>query len=150
MTQKGKMILKGRRGARAIALKILYAIDISQADPEEAIKLFYKSFLPKDYSFDQWDRPFMEFLVRGVCKHKQELDSTIEKASDNWRLYRMAVVDRNILRMSIFEMFYCKEIPPKVSINEAIELGKIFGDTESSSFINGVLDKVYQTLSTES
>ncbi len=158
MPSKNRFILKGRRGARAVALKILYAMDIRNIPPDEAIALFYESF-GKDGNLDlsadeegelhyfqngNWDRAFMEFLVRGVWTHLKELDTRIESVSENWKIYRMSVIDRNIMRIAVFEMLYCSEIPPKVSINEAIELGKVFGDKDSAAFINGILDQIYQ------
>jgi N utilization substance protein B len=156
MPPKNRLVFKGRRGARAVALKILYAIDIRNVAPDEAIVLFYESFggeIDTDAKHDSdlnlnpgsWDRAFMEFLVRGVCRHRKELDKIIESVSENWKIYRMSIVDRNIMRMAVFEMLYCSEIPPKVSINEAVELGKVFGDKDSSAFINGILDRVYQS-----
>lgn len=154
MPPKSQFIFKGRRGARAVALKILYAMDIRDIPPDEAISLFYENFgsgnvLPDDdgdlhFQNGNWDRAFMEFLVRGVWSHLQELDSTIESVSENWKIYRMSLIDRNIMRIAVFEMLYCNEIPPKVSINEAIELGKVFGDKDSAAFINGILDRIYQ------
>ena len=84
----------------------------------------------------------MECLVLGVLEHCQEIDRLIEKYSENWRLVRMNIVDRTILRMAIFELLYCEEIPPKVTLNEAIELGKRYGSEDSGSFINGILDRI--------
>ncbi|MCX7822957.1 MAG: transcription antitermination factor NusB [Syntrophobacterales bacterium] len=149
-------MLKGRRGARAVALKILYSMDIRNISPDEAIPAFWENFIERakiisdeesELSLDptSWDRPFMEFLVRGVWSHSKKLDKIIETVSENWKIYRMSIIDRNIIRMAVFEMLYCSEIPPKVSINEAIELGKIFGDKDSAAFINGILDKIYQS-----
>lgn len=91
--------------------------------------------------FDQC-LPFIKEIFFGVTGHQTELDNRLESASEHWRLYRMSRVDRNIMRMALFEMLFRDEIPIKVSINEAIELGKIFGAEDSSSFINGVLDKI--------
>ncbi len=161
MRRRGSIPLRGRRGARAIALKILYFADMRHLSSDEAITLFYEGFdthratsrddredidLPQDR--DAWDRSFMEFIVRGVRGHQAALDRLIEQVSENWRVYRMSIVDRNIIRIALFEILYCHEIPPKVSINEAIELGKIFGDRDSASFINGILDRIYQTVVT--
>lgn len=151
-----KPILKGRRGARIVALKILYSIDIRNIPPNEAIDLFYENFVERsgmtsdgdteiNLSQAGWDRAFMEFLVRGVWSNRKDLDKVIEDFSENWKVYRMSVIDRNIIRIAVFEMLYCPEIPPKVSINEAIELGKMFGDKDSAAFINGILDKVYRS-----
>ena len=84
----------------------------------------------------------MNRLVLGVLEHRQEIDRLIEKYSENWRLDRMDVIDRSILRMAVFELLYCDEIPPKVTLNEAIELGKRYGSEDSGSFINGILDRI--------
>ncbi len=85
---------------------------------------------------------FLERLVSGVLEHRQELDRLIERFSENWRLDRIDVIDRNILRMALFELLYCEDIPPKVTINEAIDLGKRYGSEDSGSFINGILDRI--------
>jgi len=95
-------------------------------------------------------KPFSEELVLGVCGHLRELDSLIGKASKNWRLERIAKVDRSILRLAVYELLYRDDIPPKVSINEAVDLGKKFGTEESGAFINGILDKIYSTLKFDS
>ena len=84
----------------------------------------------------------MERLVQGVLGHRAEIDGMIEKYSENWRLDRITVIDRAILRMASFELLYCRDIPPKVAINEAVDLGKRFGSEESGSFINGILDRI--------
>ncbi len=84
----------------------------------------------------------MERLVLGVLEHCKEIDQLIEKYSENWHLDRMNIIDRAILRMAAFELLYCGEIPPKVTLNEAIELGKRFGSEDSGSFINGILDRI--------
>jgi N utilization substance protein B len=77
-----------------------------------------------------------------VTEHRQEIDRLIEERSENWRLNRMTIIDRNILRIAIFELLYCGDIPPKVTLNEAIDLGKRYGSEESGSFINGILDRI--------
>ncbi len=139
MTSKAK----GRRHSRAIALQILYQMDQNDISPEEAIPLFYSLAEGEDdpevkapIAF----RPFAERIVRGVFLHLSDIDRMIASASDNWRLERMSIVDRNILRLGLFEMLHCPDIPPKVSINEAIDLGKAYGSADSGSFINGILD----------
>ena len=85
---------------------------------------------------------FAKRIVEGVFEHAREVDQLIERFSENWRLDRMTLVDRNILRMAIFELLYCSEIPPKVTLNEAIDLGKRYGSEDSGSFINGILDRI--------
>jgi len=84
--------------------------------------------------------------VVGVWEQKEELDRLIRKASKHWRLERMPIVDRNVLRIALYEVLYLKDIPPKVSIDEAVELGKKFGTDESGAFINGVLDSIYHQM----
>ena len=85
---------------------------------------------------------FLRRLVLGVLEHCKELDRLIERYSENWRLDRIDVIDRNILRMALFELLYCEDITPKVTINEAIDLGKRYGSENSGSFINGILDRI--------
>ncbi len=89
-------------------------------------------------------RPFCDILVEGVLKNREAIDQVIEQSSDNWKLFRMACVDRNILRIAVFEMLYCDDIPPRVTINEAVDIGKKFGTEDSGAFINGILDNIYQ------
>ena len=81
-------------------------------------------------------------LSLAFCNTAREIDRLIEQYSENWRLDRMNIVDRNILRMATFELLYCEEIPPKVTLNEAIDLGKRYGSEDSGSFINGILDRI--------
>lgn len=85
---------------------------------------------------------FVERIVLGVIEHCQDIDRLIEQYSENWRLDRMNLVDRNILRMATFELLYVEDIPPKVTLNEAIDLGKRYGTEDSGSFINGILDRI--------
>ena len=85
-------------------------------------------------------KEFAAFLVQGTCEHKDELDKLIAGCSDNWSLGRMSRVDINVLRLAVFEFLYCDDIPPKVTLNEAVDLGKTFGSENSGSFINGILD----------
>ena len=86
--------------------------------------------------------PFSEQLVNGVLGQLEQLDQEIETRSHHWKLSRMSFIDRNILRIALFELLYCDEIPPNVSINEAIEIAKTYGDRNSAAFINGILDQV--------
>jgi len=124
-----------RRRSREIALQILYEMEMVQIPPDQAISLVYEHFEAPSSS-----RPFTENLVLGVVLHRKEIDQLIAAASEHWRIDRMSIVDRNILRIALFEMLHCEDIPPKVSINEAIDLGKTFGTEDSGAFINGILD----------
>jgi N utilization substance protein B len=120
-------------------------MDMTDSPPDEAIPLHYElvsSGEDAQESLSQLVSPFAEHLVRGVHLHRVEIDEVIASASEHWRLDRMSIVDRNILRIALFEMLYCPDVPPKASINEAIDIGKKFGSEDSGSFINGVLDHV--------
>ncbi len=90
--------------------------------------------------------PFARELVLGVCEQRAEIDQLIRRSSRNWRLERISRIDRSILRAAVFEILFCDDIPPKVSIDEAVELGKQFGNTDSAGFINGLLDNIYKGL----
>ena len=92
-------------------------------------------------------REFAEKLIRGAIEKKLDIDSSIEKFAKKWKIDRMAIVDRNIMRIATYEMLFCPEIPPVVSINEAVEIAKSFGGEESSSFINGILNGIKDSLS---
>jgi N utilization substance protein B len=126
-----------RRKSRESALQVLYQLNITKQDPATALTQFQEHF-----SSDGEADDFLKRLILGVIEHFAQLDRLIEKYSENWRLDRIALVDRNILRMALFELLYCEEIPPKVTINEAIDLGKRFGSEDSGSFINGILDRI--------
>jgi transcription antitermination factor NusB len=130
-----------RRRARELAIQALFHLEFSPGDPGEVFELICENF-------DSCEsvRPFSRQLVLGVCEKKKELDELIRQASKNWRLERMARLDRCILRLAAFEISYLEDIPPKVSIDEALEIGKKFGGKDSASFINGVLDSIYSTL----
>lgn len=126
-----------RRKSREFALKVLFQLDITKENPIKALECSKENFLKtKD------DDDFARKIVLGVCEHHKEIDDLIERYSENWRLDRMSVVDRNILRLAVFELLYCEDIPPKVTLNEAIDLGKKFGTEDSGSFINGILDRI--------
>jgi len=112
-----------RTKARERALQALYQIDVSATDLEEALSRFWKSFEP----VEQEVRELAEVLVRGVAEHRREVDAAIESVSTNWRLDRMAKVDRNVLRLATYELIHSADVPVKVAINEAIELGKKYG-----------------------
>lgn len=126
-----------RRKSREFALQALFDMDMSQNNSEERIELFCRNFTPPNKVL-----PFFQGLILGVKKNKNEIDSLIEKFSSNWKISRISCVDRNVMRIAVYEMLYCEDIPSKVSINEAIEIGKKYGAEDSGSFINGILDSV--------
>jgi len=130
-----------RRRSRELAMQALFYMDISHNDPKETLKRFCTNFGPskKMLSF------FLE-LVRGVTASRSDIDGIIERFSENWKLDRMSCVDRNIIRIAVYELLYCHDIPAKVAINEAIELAKMFGGDSSGKFINGVLGTVFKQL----
>jgi N utilization substance protein B len=130
-----------RRLAREQALQLLYQLDLHPADVEEALEVWWR-VEPNDAAIVE----FAGAVVRGVREHLERIDSLLGAASINWRVSRMSYVDRNILRLGVFEILEMGDVPTMVSINEAIELGKRFGTTESGSFINGVLDRVAKNL----
>ncbi|HBI47758.1 MAG TPA: transcription antitermination factor NusB [Smithella sp.] len=127
--------MRGRRKAREIALQVLYGLNFVNVDVQEALDLFWGNFVAPKAA-----KEFAAFLVQGICENKEELDKLIAGCSDNWSLGRMSRVDINILRLAVFEFLYCNDIPPKVTLNEAVDLGKTFGSENSGSFINGILD----------
>jgi transcription antitermination factor NusB len=130
--------MRKRTKARENALKILYAIDITRNVPKECIDKYWKDSEEKDVEV----KTFANSLVLGVLNKNKEIDKTISECATNWQLGRMAVIDRNILRFAAYELLFADEIPPKVTINEAIDIAKRYGDSESGKFVNGVLDKI--------
>ena len=128
-----------RRRSRELAIKVLFHLEFSKKDdPAAAFDVICNTFgVAKDIEI------FSKELVLGVCVHRKELDNSISEASQNWRLERIARVDHCILRLAAYELLYRDDIPSKVSINEAIDLGKKFGTEESGAFINGILDTIY-------
>jgi N utilization substance protein B len=125
-----------RHQARERALQILFQYDIHGRGG-----LWLDEFW-REYPLQDATRTFAEQLVDGVLTHKEELDAVIGSSATNWRVDRMPIVDRNILRAGCYELLYLPEVPAKVTINEAIELAKSFGDDEACKFVNGVLDRV--------
>lgn len=130
-----------RRYARELAIKTLFHLEFNPDDIDEACELISHNFDPGGAN-----SRFSKELVSGVCEHKGELDRLISQTSRHWRLERMPRVDRCILRLSVFELLFREDIPPKVTIDEAVEMGKSFGNENSGRFINGVLDSIYTAL----
>ena len=131
-----------RRKARELALQFLYQLELrGDGDPASSSEEFWSR-----HPVDPEARAFAETLVRGTKLHQGKIDELITQYAENWDLDRMAVVDRNILRVGIFELLWTADIPPKVAINEAIEVAKKFSTQDSSRFINGILDRIYKEL----
>ncbi|MFJ7637152.1 transcription antitermination factor NusB [Peribacillus sp. NPDC097206] len=122
-----------RRVAREKSLQALYQIDIAKSEPEEAMESVLNG-APTDEYF--------ETLVTGIAEKREQIDGMIRDNLENWTLERLANIDRNLLRIAVYEMIHCDDVPVSVAMNEAIEIAKKFGDDQSSSFVNAVLSKV--------
>ncbi|MDZ7373077.1 MAG: transcription antitermination factor NusB [candidate division KSB1 bacterium] len=135
---------KSRRAARELALQVLYALEFqSQEDP---LRMYHD--VVYEFAREDADSPFARELVLKTFQHRQELDRLIETRSANWDLERMAIIDRIVLRMALCEFLYFPDIPPKVSIDEAIEIAKRFSTEKSGKFVNGILDSLLADLRT--
>lgn len=138
------MAKSGRRVAREYALQSLYAYELTQEQLDRIIADILNSRVK-----DEKTRSFAEILIRKVVSHQKELDRMIRKKAINWDFTRIAIIDKLILRMGISEFLFFEDIPPKVTINEAIEIGKKFSTEKSGSFINGILDSILNDLKKE-
>jgi transcription antitermination factor NusB len=137
--------MRARTRARELALQFLYMVDVQGPDYREALD----PFLADELDEKGPDRPgtaeakeYARRLVDGVSSHRAEIDALLAEAARNWDLSRMAVVDRNVLRLGCYEMLHEPDVPTKVAINEAIELGKRFSTEQSGAFVNGILDRI--------
>ncbi|MFB1050404.1 transcription antitermination factor NusB [Paraliobacillus sp. JSM ZJ581] len=122
-----------RRNAREKAFQIIFSIDNENFDPNESLKQLLQKEVPSD---------FLNAIVHGVFQHKQDIDEKITKHLEKWSLNRLATVEKTLLRIATYEMFYDIDTPHGVAINEAIELAHVYGDEKSGKFINGVLSKM--------
>ena len=125
-----------RRKSREYALQMLYQYDVSHQSAGLADGFWADKEVPENIM------EFADSIVNGVIENLDMIDDKIRLSASNWSIDRMAVVDRNILRMAVFELFYIKDIPVKVTLNEAIEIAKRFGEEESGSFVNGIIDRI--------
>jgi len=132
--------MRSRTKSREIALQILYQIEITGAAAGPTLDA---SLIAGPQEPEVAD--FARVLIEGALAHAADIGGLLKKYVKNWDVSRMAVIDRNILRMACFELLYLEGVPPKVAINEAIELAKRFGDVDSPRFVNGILDKIYKT-----
>ena len=130
--------MRKRTLSREIALKILYASEITKESVDEAARKFWEN----ENTDKNEVREYAETLISGVGNHCEEIDSAISRFAANWEIGRMATIDRNIIRVAAFELMFLDEIPPKVAINEAIEMAKKYGDKNSGKFVNGILDRI--------
>jgi transcription antitermination factor NusB len=120
-----------------MAIQVLYQIDLVHIDTVEAVRLFCEHFEAPESI-----RDFAVELINGVDQNREVIDTILRRFSQHWRLERMPAVDRNILRLAVYELVHRSDIPAKVSINEAVDLGKKYGAEDSGSFINGILDSI--------
>lgn len=139
--------MPSRHLSRSIAMQSLYEWDFSGKKPDNFKTIIEKNI--KEFGPGLEDETFVWELIAGVVKNLSQIDKIIEKAAPEWPIDQITVVDRNILRMGIYELLYGDKnaVPPKVAINEAIELAKTFGGESSGKFINGVLGTIYKNLS---
>ncbi len=128
-----------RRRSREIVLKVLYAREFIDISAEKILSLIEENFQSEEN-----DQEFTRNLLEGIEEHMPFMDKLIEKYSDNWRLSRMSIVDRNILRIGVYQLLFRNDIPPKVVLNEAVDMAKKYGDSESGSFVNGILDAIWE------
>lgn len=128
-----------RRKSRELALRMLYQLETNSSNPELALENYCNIF---PYQQDVVD--YAGSLMLGVKKDREIIDTYIQDASEHWKINRIAFVDKNILRIGIYEMLFSEDVPPKVAIDEAIELAKKYGNEDSGNFINGVLDRVFK------
>jgi N utilization substance protein B len=133
-----------RRQARELAMQALFYMDIQNHASLQMLECFCENFQPPKKS-----KSFFLKLVNGFLANSAEIDALIGRFSKNWKINRMSGVDRNVMRIAVYEMLYCEDIPPKVSINEAVDIGKKFGTEESGAFINGIMDSIRQALQKE-
>lgn len=130
-----------RRKSREQAMQALFFMDERRDFSEVMLERFCANFAPKPDV-----RPYFLRLVQGVLRYRTDLDALIERFSEHWSLSRMSGVDRNLMRIAVFELVWCRDIPAKVSINEAVDIGKKFGTEESGAFINGIVDSIRAAL----
>lgn len=136
----GSLKMRKRTLAREYALQLLYQVDITHDNVDDALNNFWQAHSEEDLSEEI--KNFTADLVKGALKDLSAIDAKIAQYAANWQLKRMATVDRNILRLAGFELLFREDIPPKVSINEAIELAKKYSGEDASKFVNGILDKI--------
>ena len=132
-----------RRQAREAALQALYFWEVGRTAPDDAVDAVFAEHLPEA---SDAVRAFAETLMRGAVATHQEIDALIEKQSSHWRLERLAVIDKSIIRLAVWELQHQPETPPAVIVNEALELARTFSGEESVKFVNGVLDGIRRSL----
>lgn len=134
--------MRKRTRARELALQLLYQADIRREDVSSILGSFWENQSQSSEELEISVKEFATLLAKGAYENLKRIDSAISSYTQNWQLERMAVIDRNIMRICCYELFYLDDVPPKVSINEAVDLAKKYGDMESGKFVNGILDKI--------
>ncbi len=133
--------MRKRSKARESVLQILYQIDVTGDPVDTVLNQYWHTRSRNPEVVD-----FANEIIKGTIEHLSEIDAIISQHSESWEISKMPIIDRNILRFAIYEILYVEDIPPKVTINEAIEIAKRYGTKDSSSFINGILDQVMNDL----
>jgi N utilization substance protein B len=139
----------GRRRARAVALQALYECEIGGLSPQQALGVLHPAGAPEVDDPGEREHPFVVSLVRGAMEHRDALDERIGEAARNWRVERMATLDRLVMRLAVEELTAHRDSPPRVVISEAIELARAYSGEDAAKFVNGVLDGVYKRLKEE-
>jgi N utilization substance protein B len=139
-------VMGKRREGREAAVQYLYQLDLNGQELTTGVPEFWRLRCAPGTNPPPKTQAYAKELVDGVCSRLAEIDEQIKRLAANYELNRLAAVDRNILRLAIYEMLYCPDVPPVVSINEAIEIAKRFGSEDSGRFVNGILDRVRSEL----
>lgn len=133
--------MRKRTQGREAALQMLYQSEFLKGDSlQDMVLTFWDT--SRDKELDQASRDFAEKIVYGVLKNIESIDELVSKYAQNWNLSRMAIIDRNVLRLATYELLHCDDIPPKVTINEAVNMAKRFSQIDSGKFVNGILDRI--------
>lgn len=133
--------MSSRRSAREWVVQFLFQNDFNPGNIEQALPEFWKGKSP-----DLKSKQFVEDLIRGVIASLKQIDALIQSYAEHWEIKRMNAVDRNIIRMALYEMLFRPDIPPIVSINEAVDIAKRYSSMESGKFVNGILDRALRDL----
>lgn len=129
--------MASRRSVREWTVQLLFQADLNPGNQDEQFAAFWE-----DHKVPEKARVQVETTVRGVLAHRETIDEMISRFAENWTMKRMASIDRNVIRLGVYEMLHRSDIPPVVSINEAVDLAKYFNSAESGRFVNGILDRV--------
>ena len=135
-----------RRDGREWALQIIFGLDLNTREDLDAV---LNDFFDVHAESDPRTRTFVEGIVSGVVEHRLDIDARIEKYAEHWKIRRMGVVDRNVLRIALYELMFCEEVPAAVILNEAIDIAKYFSSMESGKFVNGILDRARKDIREE-